>query len=110
MLNTILFQKVGLQIEDWERDVVYLVQFPPSPKSRTISPFSLKLESWLRLHKIKYRNVYSLKFSAKGQIPYIELNGKEVLDNSLLWIQRKKFVANNDSSSRSPIRTSSSKN
>ena len=63
----------------WERDVVYLVQFPTAPHCRTISPFALKLETWLRAAKIKYEPVYSLKFStATGQIPYIELNGEEI--------------------------------
>ena len=63
----------------WERDVVYLVQFPTAPHCRTISPFALKLETWLRACKIKYEPVYSLKFStATGQIPYVELNGEEI--------------------------------
>ena len=63
----------------WERDVVYLVQFPTAPHCRTISPFALKLETWLRAAKIEYEPVYSLKFStATGQIPYVELNGAEI--------------------------------
>ena len=69
----------------WERDVVYLVQFPTAPHCRTISPFALKLETWLRAAKIKYEPVYSLKFStATGQIPYIELNGEEIAGKYVL--------------------------
>ena len=35
--------------KDWEKDVVYLCQFPLCPSVRTISPFALKLETWLKL-------------------------------------------------------------
>ena len=69
----------ALHRPQWERDVVYLVQFPTAPHCRTISPFALKLETWLRASKVKYEPVYSLKFStATGQIPYVELNGEEM--------------------------------
>ena len=67
-----------------QKDVVYLVQFPPSPKIRSISPFSLKLETYLRLKKVKYEPIYSLKFSQKGQIPYIELNGEQIADSNVI--------------------------
>ena len=46
--------------------------------------FSLKLETWIRLNKIPYENVYSIKFSKKGQIPYIELNGNQLADSNLI--------------------------
>jgi len=42
-----------------------------------ISPFSLKLESFLRMHNIPYEVISTFKFSPKGQIPYIRLNSKE---------------------------------
>ena len=47
-------------------------------------PRSLKLETWLILNKIPYENVYSLKFSKKGQIPYIELNGEQIADSNVV--------------------------
>ena len=46
--------------------------------------FSLKLETWIKLNKIPYENVYSIKFSKKGQIPYIELNGNQLADSNLI--------------------------
>ena len=46
--------------------------------------FSLKLETWIRLNKIPYENVHSIKFSKKGQIPYIELNGEQIADSNII--------------------------
>ena len=69
---------------DFKQDLVYLVQFPISPVIRTISPFALKLETYLRLKKVPYEPLYSLKFSKKGQIPYIELNGEQIPDSNVI--------------------------
>merc|ERR1711936_689949 len=75
----------GLQRPDWERDVVYLCQFPLCPSVRSISPFALKLETWLRVNKIKYENIFSMKFHPKtGLIPYIELNGESFSDSNII--------------------------
>ena len=65
------------------KDTVYLIQFPVSPEIRSISPFAIKLETYLRLKKVKYEPVYSLKFSKKGQIPFIELNGEQIADSNI---------------------------
>ncbi len=67
-----------------EKDVVYLVQFPCSPHIRTISPFALKTETYLRLKKVRYEPIYSLKFGRKGQSPYIELNGEQIPDSNII--------------------------
>ena len=75
--------QTGVQKADWSRDVVYLYQFPLCPSVRTISPFALKLETWLRLADIPYKNVYTRKFSRVSHtIPYIELNGKHLADSN----------------------------
>lgn len=73
-----------LHKEVWVEDVVYLCQFPPVPSVKSISPFALKLETWLRLTGIKYENIYTFKFSSKGQIPYIELNGEAIADSNII--------------------------
>merc|ERR1712168_958117 len=64
---------VGHQ-KEWEEDMVYLFQFQRSPQIPSISPFCLKLESWLKLNGIKYQNVdHKCKFrSRKGMLPFIE--------------------------------------
>jgi len=72
-------------VKNWEKDMVYLCQFPCSPKMRSISPFALKLETWLRLTGIKYTNVYTTTFSKSTRmIPFIELNGQEFTDTSVI--------------------------
>jgi len=81
--------------KDWEKDVVYLCQFPLCPSVRTISPFALKLETWLKLTGIKYENIHTMKFSSKGQTPYIELNGEQIPDSNVIIEKLKaKFQVN----------------
>ena len=57
---------------------VFLFSFPRSPHVRNISPFALKVESFLRMHSIPFESVGTFKFSpTKGQMPYIRLNCRE---------------------------------
>ena len=56
---------------------------------------SLKLETWIKLNKIPYENVYSIKFSKKGQIPYIELNGNQLADSNLIIPRLKVIIQTN---------------
>lgn len=71
---------------NFEQDVVYLYQFSRTPVLPSLSSFCLKVETWLRLAGIKYENVdHKLKFrSKKGQLPFIELNGEEIADSSII--------------------------
>merc|ERR1712029_678109 len=73
-------------VKDFEEDMVYLFQFTRSPQIPSISPFCLKLESWLKLHGIKYQNVdHKCKFrSKKGMLPFIEMNGEEIADSNII--------------------------
>ena len=48
-------KKPTTHVKDFEEDMVYLFQFTRSPQIPSISPFCLKLESWLKLHGIKYQ-------------------------------------------------------
>ena len=78
-------KNVVLRKPDYKKDLIYLVQFPISPTIRTISPFALKLETYLRLKKIPYETLYCLKFDGKKRfIPYIELNGEQMSDSNLI--------------------------
>jgi glutathione S-transferase len=71
---------------------VIVYTFPPVPKVYNISPFAIKVESYLRLNKIPYEVVYTSKFGPKGKIPYIHLchddNTIEVIPDSNVIISR----------------------
>ncbi|VDD85294.1 unnamed protein product [Enterobius vermicularis] len=71
--------------EDYEKDVVYLYQFPRVKYVPSFSPFCLKLETWLRMADIKYENVNCGFFvrSCEGTLPFLEYNGREYPDSSL---------------------------
>merc|ERR1711862_109941 len=63
----------------------YLYQVFPSPEVRSISPFALKLETWLRLVGIKYVNRYDCGPSkTTDQFPFIELNGEQTADSNMI--------------------------
>ncbi|CAG2107819.1 unnamed protein product, partial [Medioppia subpectinata] len=71
---------------DYEKDTVYLYQFPRCPAIVSTSPFCLKVETWLKMNDISYENVdfkTSVK-SKKGQLPFVELNGKEIADSDII--------------------------
>ena len=40
--------------KDYEKDTVYLFQFPRCPTLPNISPKCLQVETWLKLHGVKY--------------------------------------------------------
>ncbi|XP_023228415.1 failed axon connections-like [Centruroides sculpturatus] len=71
---------------DYEKDVVYLYQFNRSPTIPSISPFCLKVETWLRMTGLKYENVdHKMRFkSKKGQLPFVEINGREIADSDII--------------------------
>jgi len=86
-----------LLVRDWKQDVVNLVQFPRTHQIISPSPFALKLETWIRMNKINYHNVSNDfdKGSAKGQVPFIELNGRQFADSNFI-IEHLKQALNLD--------------
>lgn len=46
--------KPSVHKTDYEKDVVYLYQFTRCPTLPGISPFCLKVETWLRMTQVKY--------------------------------------------------------
>ncbi|XP_058803697.1 failed axon connections-like isoform X2 [Phymastichus coffea] len=71
---------------NFEKDIVYLYQFPRTPLLPSLSPFCFKVETWLRLNGIKFENVdHKMKFrSKKGNLPFVELNGEEIADSKII--------------------------
>ncbi|CAG0879610.1 unnamed protein product [Darwinula stevensoni] len=78
--------KPAVHKEDYEEDVVYLYQFSRTPVIPSLSPFCLKVETWLRMAGLKYQNVdHKMKLrSKKGQLPFVEFNGQEIADSALI--------------------------
>jgi glutathione S-transferase len=68
-----------------ELEPVTLVQFPPV-WGRNVSPFTLKLETWLKLADIPYsvRATTNLAKAPKGKLPYIEDGLLAIGDSSLI--------------------------
>lgn len=87
-------KKPVVHVKEYDEDMVYVFQFTRSPQIPSISPFCLKLESWLKLHGIKYQNVdHKCKHrSKKGMLPFIEINGEEIADSEhIIEVLSKKF-------------------
>jgi hypothetical protein len=75
-----------LLVPDWKQDIINVVIFPRSGCITNISPFVVKLETWLRFNKLPYRAVSNefTKMSTRGQLPFIELNGRQFGDTNLI--------------------------
>lgn len=77
-------RKPKINKKDWEKDNVYLFQFERSPLIPSISPFCLKLETWLRFAGIKHESIFCMsKRSEKGLLPFVEVNGEQICDSAL---------------------------
>ncbi|XP_030371828.1 failed axon connections isoform X2 [Scaptodrosophila lebanonensis] len=79
-------QKFNVHKANFEKDIIYLYQFSRTPLLPSLSPYCLKVETWLRLVGLKYENVdHKMRFrSKKGQLPFIELNGEEIADSAII--------------------------
>lgn len=80
---------------------VVLHQFPRHVFTRRVitgSPPCLKLETFLRMAKLPYENDFSMIYSKKGKMPWIEFNGQEIADsNFCVRFLHKEFQVNVDS-------------
>lgn len=76
---------------------VVLHQFPPSKNVPNLSMFCLKVETFLRLHKVPYENQYGWKAGRKGKLPWIEYKDDKVVDShSIVDYLNEKFELNKD--------------
>jgi glutathione S-transferase len=63
---------------------VKLHQFPTGKNIPNLSPFCLKLETFLRVNKIPYENDYGYKMGKKGKLPWIEYKGEKKNDSNMI--------------------------
>ncbi|PAA48108.1 hypothetical protein BOX15_Mlig003243g4 [Macrostomum lignano] len=78
-------RRTGPRVANYEKDKVYMFNFPSCRTIVSVSPFGLKLETWLRLHKIPHTVTRKIMvWSQKGQIPFVELNGQEYNESNLI--------------------------
>lgn len=62
---------ISVHKTNYEKDVVYLYQFSRIPLLPSISPYCLKVETWLRLNGIKYEvSVYYYIFPDKNHLNF----------------------------------------
>jgi len=77
------------------KDVVILHGFPPAKVIPNLSPYILKVESYLRLANLRYTLDKKDYFGPKGKSPWITLNGQHVADSEfIIEFLGKKFDKN----------------
>ncbi|XP_048758683.2 failed axon connections homolog [Ostrea edulis] len=66
-------------------------QIGRGPYAPSITPFALKLETYLRMAKLPYLNVHDRVRSSKGKLTWIEVNGEEIADSEfcIQYVNRK---------------------
>ena len=65
------------------KDVVVLHGFPRGKTCLSLSPFPLKLETYLRMNNIKYVTEFKHFIGPKGKTPWITINGVDIADSQL---------------------------
>ena len=80
-------KKYGKEEQKWRkvgRDVVVLHQYPRGNTCINLSPFPIKVETFLRMNGIKYVTETAHAKGAKGKTPWITFNGENIADSQLI--------------------------
>jgi len=66
--------------------MITLFQFPPAFNVPNVSPFCLKLETFLRLSGLEYQvqHVTDPRKGPKGKLPFIKVEGQTVADTEII--------------------------
>lgn len=66
--------------------MIILYQFPRLSKLPNVSPFCLKVETFLRMMGLPYENCFVMdpRKAPKGKLPYINLSGQIIADSELI--------------------------
>ncbi|KAK7456551.1 hypothetical protein BaRGS_00039349 [Batillaria attramentaria] len=67
----------------YPKDTVILHQIGRGPYAPSMTPYAVKLETYLRMAKIPYQNCHDMKPSGKGKWPWVEYNDDKVSDSAL---------------------------
>ena len=77
--------------------MIKLYQYPTDWDLPNVSPFCMKMETYLRLAQIPYETVTIVdpRKSPKGKLPYIDDNGQIIADSSFIidYLKNKYNVA-----------------
>jgi len=65
--------------------------YPSTPHVYQISPFGLKVESWLRVNNIQYEMHPGTTMGPKGKVPFVEVGGETVADSNIIIPHLKKL-------------------
>ncbi|XP_078695083.1 failed axon connections homolog isoform X2 [Branchiostoma floridae x Branchiostoma belcheri] len=78
---------------------VYFHTLPPVKAIPCLTPFGIKLETYLRMADIPYEPMRGFSYGPKGKIPWIEYNGEAMGDSGLIleFLNREKGVDLNQS-------------
>ncbi|KAI0222593.1 Failed axon connections-like [Lamellibrachia satsuma] len=70
----------GKLLKQYPANTVILHQIGRGPWAPSMSPFPIKLETYLRMAEIPYQNEHAFEMSSKGKTPWITYNGVDVAD------------------------------
>ncbi|XP_055859616.1 failed axon connections homolog isoform X2 [Biomphalaria glabrata] len=97
VLHKVVKARRNRESKNYPPNTVILFQWQRGPYAPSVSPFPLKLETYLRMSKIPYQNDYSGKFSKKGKTPFIIYNGENIPDSQFCieYLNKKLNIDNN---------------
>lgn len=87
LVATVIVFKVWRKItssrpkKDYPADTVILHQLGRGPYAPSLTPFAVKLETYLRMTKIPYINDHSMVASKKSKFPWITYNKDDIADS-----------------------------